>query len=294
MAKIAFIGLGNMGLGMAGNLIKRGHSVVGFDLSEDAMKAHAANGGTTAATAAETATNAEVVITMLPNGTVVRQTIFEAGGVIEAMSQDALLIDMSTIHPLETDEIRKDLGARGIAMVDAPVGRTSVQAREGVALFMVGAEKHNLETARPILECMGDTIIDCGGPGTGSRMKIVNNLMSTTLNVLTAQVLTFSDAAGLDRDLAIKVMAGTAAGQGHMSTTYPGKVLKGDLEPAFMIDLAKKDIDIALTFAGDLKVALSLATQAEKIYLEAQKAGRGGQDWTAIYDMLHKNQFPST
>ncbi len=288
MTDIAFIGLGNMGLSMAGNLLKNGHNVVGFDISNDAMKSHVANGGSVGATAAAAAASATIVITMLPNGTVVHNSIFDQGGVHETMTTDSLLIDMSTIHPNETDEIRKKLAARGIAMVDAPVGRTSVEARTGTSLFMVGAEKHDLETARPILECMGDTIIDCGGAGTGSRMKIVNNLMTTSLNVLTAQVLTFSDATGLDRDLALKVMGGTAAGKGHMSTTYPAKVLKGDLEPAFMIDLAKKDLDIALRLAGELEVPLSLPAQAEEVYMAAQEAGRGGQDWTAIYDMLQK------
>ena len=97
-------------------------------------------------------------------------------------------------------------------MVDAPVGRTSVEAEKGQSLFMVGAEKQ-FKIAEPILACMGDTIIDCGGPGAGSRMKIVNNLMTTSLNVLTAQVLTFSDATGLDRDIALKTMEGTAAGR---------------------------------------------------------------------------------
>jgi 4-hydroxybutyrate dehydrogenase / sulfolactaldehyde 3-reductase len=294
MTKMAFIGLGNMGLSMAKNLMKNGHQVVGFDLSEDALKSHAANGGSVAATAAEAAVDAAVVITMLPKGDVVRRAIFGADGVIETMSTDALLIDMSTIHPSETDEIRKDLVSKQIAMVDAPVGRTSVEAALGTSLFMVGAEKDDLERARPFLECMGDTVIDCGGPGTGSRMKIVNNLMTTSLNVLTAQVLTFSDATGLDRDLAVSVMNGTAAGRGHMSTTYPAKVLKGDLTPAFMIDLAKKDLDIALALSEHLGVSLSLPTQAETVYRDAQRAGRGGQDWTAIYDMLHTNQFSAT
>ena len=199
---------------------------------------------------------------------------------------------MSTIHPLETDQIREDLKRNSFSMVDAPVGRTSVEAEMGQSLFMVGAEKQDFKIAEPILACMGDTIIDCGGPGAGSRMKIVNNLMTTSLNVLTAQVLTFSDATGLDRDIALKVMEGTAAGRGHMSTTYPSKVLKGDLDPAFMIDLAKKDLDIAIKFSEVLGVPISLALQAEKIYTEAQEDGRGGQDWTAIFDMLHKKKFP--
>jgi 4-hydroxybutyrate dehydrogenase/sulfolactaldehyde 3-reductase len=293
MTKIGFVGLGTMGLAMAKNLIKAGHTVVGFDPAGTVMDNHVRNGGTKASSPADAATGAEVVITMLPNGKIVRHAIFDFGGVIEGISDSAILIDMSTIHPSETDEIRKDLDAKNIAMVDAPVGRTSVEAALGTSLFMVGAEKDDLEAVRPILEAMGDTIIDCGGPGTGSRMKIVNNLMTTSLNVLTAQILTFSDATGLDRYLAVSVMNGTAAGRGHMSTTYPAKVLKGDLTPAFMIDLAKKDLDIALALAKELGVSLSLPTQAEAIYAEAQEAGRGGQDWTAIYDMLHKNQFPT-
>jgi 4-hydroxybutyrate dehydrogenase/sulfolactaldehyde 3-reductase len=293
MTKIGFVGLGTMGLAMAKNLIKAGHTVVGFDPAGTVMDNHVRNGGTKASSPADAATGAEVVITMLPNGKIVRHAIFDFGGVIEGISDSAILIDMSTIHPSETDEIRKDLDAKNIAMVDAPVGRTSVEAALGTSLFMVGAEKDDLEAVRPILEAMGDTIIDCGGPGTGSRMKIVNNLMTTSLNVLTAQILTFSDATGLDRYLAVSVMNGTAAGRGHMSTTYPAKVLKGDLTPAFMIDLAKKDLDIALALAKELGVSLSLPTQAEAIYAEAQEAGRGGQDWTAIYDMLHRNQFPT-
>ena len=293
MAHVGFVGLGTMGLAMANNLIKAGHNVVGFDPAATAMDAHVLNGGQSVKSPAAAAEDADFVITMLPNGGIVRHAIFDFGGVIEGVSENAILIDTSTIHPSETDNISKDLAAKNVSMVDAPVGRTSVEAASGTSLFMVGAEQHDFEIVRPILEGMGDTIIDCGGPGTGSRMKIVNNLMTTSLNVLTAQILTFSDATGLDRDLAVSVMNGTAAGRGHMSTTYPAKVFQGDLSPAFMIDLAKKDLDIALTLSKELGVSLSLPTQAETIYADAQKAGRGAQDWTAIYDMLQKNHFPT-
>ena len=292
MATIGFVGLGTMGLCMARNLIKNGHQVIGFDFSEMAMNAHTKNGGEAASSAAEASKNANFAITMLPNGKATKEAVLGADGIIEKLPTDSLIIDMSTIHPLETDQIREDLKRNSFSMVDAPVGRTSVEAEKGQSLFMVGAEKQDFKNAEPILACMGDTIIDCGGPGTGSRMKIVNNLMTTSLNVLTAQVLTFSDATGLDRDIALKVMEGTAAGRGHMSTTYPSKVLKGDLGPAFMIDLAKKDLDIAIKFSEVLGVPISLALQAEKIYKEAQEDGRGGQDWTAIFDMLHKKKFP--
>lgn len=291
MADVAFIGLGTMGLSMAKHIIKGGYSVVGYDISVDAMRAHVANGGIAATSAADAARGCAIIVTILPNGDIVHNVIFDTGGVIESASPDTLLIDMSTIDPCETDSIRKELKEHKIRMVEAPVGRTSDQAEIGKALFMVGAEPQDIEAARPILECMGDTIIDCGGPGMGSRMKIINNLMSTALNVLTAEVLTFSDNAGLNRDLAIEVMNGTTAGKGHMSTSYAARVLKDDLSPVFMVDLAKKDLDIALKFAKRVNSPLTMSTEAELIYSDAQKEGRGTQDWTAIYAMLREKYY---
>ena len=289
MSNVAFIGLGMMGLDMARNIIKGGHNVTGYDPSETALKAHADNEGLTAKSAAEAAQDADIIITMLPNGGVVKSALFGEKSVTETARSGSLVIDMSTIHPLETDEIRSQLASFGLSMVEAPVGRTSVHAKTGNALFMVGAEPEDFTRALPYLECMGDKIIDCGGPGTGTRMKIVNNLMSTAINTLTAEVLTLSDAAGLDRDLAIEIMSGTAAQTHMMDTTYPAKVLKGDLTPAFMLDLAKKDLDIALEYSKDLNVPLTLATESEVIYREAQQKGHGAEDWTAVFEMLRKN-----
>jgi 4-hydroxybutyrate dehydrogenase/sulfolactaldehyde 3-reductase len=286
MVDVAFIGLGTMGLSMAEHIVKGGYSVAGYDKSAEAVNAHVANGGIASTSAADAAKDCPIIVTILPNGSIVHSAIFDEGGVIESALADALLIDMSTIHPFETDSIRKELKEHNIRMLEAPVGRTSDQAKIGKSLFMVGAEPQDIETARPILECMGDTIIDCGGPGMGSRMKIVNNLMSTAMNVLTAEVLTFSDNVGLDRDLAIDVMNGTTAGKGHMSTSYPAKVLKGDLSPLFMVDLAKKDLDIALSLANEINSPLPMSNEAETIYADAQNEGRGAQDWTAIYAML--------
>jgi len=286
MADVAFIGLGAMGLAMANNIVKGGYSVAGYDISAAAIERHAANGGLAASSAAEAASGSRVVVTMLPVGDDVRSVLFGPSGVVEGVSQGSLIIDMSTIHPFENDSIRNDLTAKGQRMVDAPVGRTSLQAKAGTLLIMAGGKAADIVEARPILECMGDLIIDCGGPGMGSRMKIINNLMTTVLNVLTAEVLTLTESIGLDRDLAIEVMSGTAAGQGHMTTTYPAKVLKDDLSPAFMIDLAKKDLGIAIKISEQSGVPLVLAREAESVYSDAQAEGRGAEDWTAIYAML--------
>ncbi|MFC6672644.1 NAD-binding protein [Marinobacterium aestuariivivens] len=132
---------------------------------------------------------------------------------------------------------------------------------------------------------MGDTIIDCGGAGKGIRVKIVNNFMSTALNALTAECLALSDKLGLERELSIEVMSGTAAIKSHMLTTYPAKVFKNDLTSAFAVELAHKDLLISLDLAESLDVKMEMGLAASAVYKEAKDNGRGKQDWTALYAM---------
>ncbi len=275
MKKVAFIGLGLMGLSMARNIIKAGHTVVGFDREASQMQLHVANGGEIADSAALATAGADFVITMLPVGSIVTSAIFGEQGIAETLADDAIFIDMSTIHPLESDDIREELKRRGKTMIDAPVGRTSVEAAIGKCLIMAGGSADSLLQARPIFECMGDTIIDCGGTGTGIRMKIVNNFMTTALNALSAECLTLSDKVGLNRDLAIEVMSGTAAIKSHMLTTYPAKVLKNDLSPAFAIDLANKDLLISLDLGKRYGINMAMGQAASTVYKEAQDMGLG-------------------
>ena len=288
MAVVGFIGLGVMGLPMAKNILAKGHDVQGFDLSQEALSNHAGNGGKVCLTAAEAAAGVDFLITMLPNGGIVREALFGAGGATEQLPKSALHIDMSTIHPNECDAIRADMAERGFESMDAPVGRTSLQAIEGTLLLIAGGEPEQVERARDVLMCMGDTLVDCGGPGKGMRVKIINNLMSTSLNALTAEVLTLSDAAGVDRDLAIEVMSGTVAGRGHMTTTYPAAVLANNLDPVFMVDLALKDLRIALDVGKAVGVEQSMAAAAASRYEQAQEDGLGRNDWTSVYAMLRK------
>ena len=288
MADIAFIGLGTMGLPMSGHLIKGGHSVAGFDLNPDAVEKHRANGGTAAASPAVAAARAEFVITMLPDAPDIRAALFGDEGAAAAMEGGALYIDMSTINPLESDALRETLAGMGIAMVDAPVGRPSTAAIEAKSLIMAGGEKADIARVRPLFGLLGATIVDCGGPGMGHRMKTVNNYLSTAACVLTAEALTLSDAIGLDRDIAVEVMMGTPAGRGQLGTIYPDKALKGDLSPAFMIDLAHKDIGIALDLAATVNVPLMAGAAARQLYSVARARGRGRDDWTAVYPVLRE------
>ena len=175
-------------------------------------------------------------------------------------------------------------------MLDAPVGRSSQHAVEGKLLIMVGGAAADLDRARPVFEKLGDTVVHCGAVGSGDCMKLVNNFMSVTLNATTAEALTLAEASGLDPELARKVMLGTTAGQGHMATTYPAKVLKNDLTPGFMIDLADKDLGLALDLAAQLGVEVPTATAAKQAYELARREGHGRKDWTAIYSVLRRRR----
>jgi len=286
MTKIGFIGLGTMGGAMAANIVRGGHSVKGYDHSESTLIQHEKNGGIRVQNSAEAAKDVEIVFTMLPDSQHVESSLFDLNGAVTLMKEGTIFVDMSTIHPFKTDQIREKLKEYKIPMIDAPIGRTSVEAVAGKSLFMAGGERKDIEAVRPIFELMGDTIIDCGGPGTGSRMKIVNNYMTTSLNVLTAETLTLARSIGLDQETCLGVLKGTPAGRGHLATTYPAKVLKNDISPAFMIDLAYKDLNIGLDLASEVKIFSRVGAAAKEAYSLARNQGRGAQDWTAIFSSL--------
>jgi 4-hydroxybutyrate dehydrogenase/sulfolactaldehyde 3-reductase len=283
---IGFIGVGTMGAPMARNLQRAGYKVCVYDANPDAAIALRADGITTAASSIEAAHGQDAVITMLPNGPIVEEALFGDDGLAAVFTGQTLYIDMSTILPAQTDAIYQRLAKNGITMVDAPVGRSSQHAIEGKLLIMMGGETEDVKRARPVMEKMGDTLVHCGPVGAGQRMKVVNNYMSIALNALTAEALVLAESSGLDREQAREVMLGTVAGQGHMGTTYPSKVLKGDLSPGFMVDLAHKDLGLALDLAAGLNVPTFMGAVARQSYALARLEGRGKQDWTALYETM--------
>ncbi len=286
MAVIAFIGLGQMGSPMASNLLKQGHQLSVFDVNPDAVQRLVEKGAQPASSPAQAAQGAEFVITMLPNGDLVRSVLFGEQGICESLSQQALVIDMSTIHPLQTDKLIADMRAQGFDMMDCPVGRTSDHAIAGTLLLLTGGTAQQVERATPVLMAMGNELINAGGPGMGIRVKLINNYMSIALNALSAEAAVLCEALGLSFDVALQVMSGTPAGKGHFTTSWPNKVLKGDLSPAFMIDLAHKDLGIALDVANQLHVPMPLGAASREVYNQARAAGRGREDWTAILEQV--------
>ena len=288
MSTVAFIGLGIMGEPMARNLLKGGHIVRAFDVRTSAMEAISSKGAVTTTSPAEAAVDAEFIFTMLPSGKEVNQAVFGENGFAQSMTENSLFIDTSTILPADTDEISAKLAAKGLKMMDAPVGRLAQNAIEGTLLFMVGGLESDLENVRPLLNLLGDEIVHCGAVGMGARMKIVNNYQSTALNILTAETLTLAKASGLDVNLAVEVMRETTAGRGHMNATYPNQVLSGNIEPGFMIDLAHKDLGLALETTAALRAPAFLGAAARQAYSIAQSNGQGRKDWTSVYLTLQQ------
>lgn len=255
-----------MGGGMSRNLIKHGHNLHVFDLSAEQVAGLVKDGAEAATSAGDAAHGAEVVFTMLPVGANVEAAVFGAGGIADTISTDALYVDMSTILPDETRAIGARLAERDIAMVDAPVGRTSAHAAAGTSTFMVGGADADVARVRPFLECMGESITHCGPLGAGATVKLINN--------------TLGMAAGIDMDTIVEVISQTPAGQGHIKTTWPQKALADDASPAFMLDLARKDLGLALTAGAAAKVPMVTGAAARELYTIASATGHGREDWT--------------
>ncbi len=280
MAKIGFVGLGQMGSAMSRHLIKGGHDLKVHDLSQDAVQSLVEDGAEAAASAKDAATGAEVVFTMLPIGPIVEEAVFGPNGIAEGISKDAIFVDMSTVLPSEIRAIGARLAKQGVAMVDAPVGRTSAHAVAGTVTFMVGGEVEDVATVTPYLECMGEMITHCGPLGSGAVVKLVNNYISAVINLATAEGLAYGQAAGVSQDTIVEVISQTPAGLGHITTAWPKKALVDDPSPAFQLDLARKDIGLALTAGAAARVPMATGAVAREIYNIASARGHGGEDWT--------------
>lgn len=280
MQIIGFVGLGQMGGAMSRNLVAAGHALQVFDLQPEAVSALVELGATGVESPAAAARGADVVFTMLPSGPIVEQACFGPAGIAEGIAAGTLLVDMSTILPDETRRIGARLAEVGVGMVDAKVGRTSAHAAAGASTFMVGGAVADIERVRPLLLAMGEEVTICGPLGAGATMKLVNNAISAVVNLATAEGLAMGLAAGLDLEVMTEVLAHTPAGRGHLTTAWPDKALVDDPAPAFMLDLATKDLGLATDLAAELRVPLPAAAVTRQLYQIAQAHGHGREDWT--------------
>jgi 3-hydroxyisobutyrate dehydrogenase len=292
MAKVGFIGLGNMGLPMAENLIKMGHAVSGFDVNEDAGARLAAGGGTKVQSIAETCTDAEVVITMLPAGEHVREVYLGEGGVLAAVAPGTLLIDSSTIDVETAREVAQAARAKGLAMVDAPVSGGVAGAQAATLTFMVGGADDAFERARPLLEGMGKTIVHAGGPGNGQAAKICNNMVLGASMIVVAEAFLLAEKLGLDAQKLFDISS-KSSGQCWSMTSYcpvPGLVptspANRDYKAGFTAAMMLKDLKLAQAAARATRATTPLGAGAAAVYERFVDSGDGGVDFSGIIRYL--------
>jgi len=284
--KIAFIGLGAMGGPLARHLARSGADLTVFDLNADSVKAVTAEGAKAATSLVEAVKDCDVVFTCLPASKEVRAVVLGEAGILANVKKGTLIVDTSTVDPETTDDVAAAALEAGCAFADAPIGRTVDLAEQGQALFMVGATSNDFGRLKPSLEAMGSTIHHCGGPGTGIRTKLVNNFLAIASAQLTAEALALGAGLGLDVDRAMNVVLDTTATNGHLARLWPAKVLAGDIEPGFTIELAFKDMCLVTDAARQAGVPVVMGGAArESLNLARKLDDFGSKDFSALLDV---------
>ena len=275
-----------MGRPMASNLVRKGFKLTVHDVNPEPVTALARLGAAPAGSAAEVIAASDVLVTMLPSSVEVEAVALGSDGLLAHGRPGQLLMDMSTIDPAATERIARALAARNIAMVDAPVGRLAAHADRGESLFMVGGAEADFHRIRPLLDAMGTTIHHCGPVGSGGKTKLVNNYICVVLCQMNAEALALAQKFGLDLEQTLEVLHGTTATNGQLKINWPAKVLAGDISPGFTIDLAHKDLSLALAAGQAAKLPLSLGAATREMMNLARANDFGGSDFSGLLDYL--------
>lgn len=290
--RVGFVGTGAMGTPMVRNLVKRGHQVVAYDVVAAALERAVQAGAARAGSAAEAARDAEAVITMLPSSAHVEAAYLGADGVREGIAAGRLAVDMSTIEPAVSRRVAEALHARGARFVDAPVSGGVPRAEEGTLAIMVGADPRDFEEVRPLLACLGASIIHVGPVGSGEVAKLCNNLIAGVAAVAVSEAFRIAEGFGVDPGVLTEVIAKSSGHTWVMEHMHPvpGLVAKApasrDYAPGFTTDLMCKDLGLAVNAARSLRVPVAVAAAAQQVLRLASAHGLGRKDFTAVYQFL--------
>jgi 3-hydroxyisobutyrate dehydrogenase-like beta-hydroxyacid dehydrogenase len=285
--RIAFLGLGIMGRPMAANLARAGYPLTVWNRTRERAESFAAEheGVKVADSPAAAAAEADIVITMVPDGPEVEQVLLGPGGAAEGLAAGGLAIDMSTIAPTQTRAIAARLRERDIALLDAPVTGSRPKAEDATLTIMVGGERHDFERAKPLLEAMGRLVVHAGPSGHGEMVKLVNNTVAAINAAALAEALSLAQAAGLDDDAVLAVMR-SGSGNSTMLELKAGPMLERSYEPLFKLEHMLKDVRHCLREAEALGVDLPFARLAESLYAKAAESGFGEADFAAVIEAV--------
>ncbi len=291
MEKIGFIGLGNMGMPMAQNLISNGIKVKGFDVSEEVLKQASENNIMACSDALQASKEIDVLITMLPNGEAV-SSVFNSESLLENIDPSILIIECSTISPKTSKEISLKASSLNLEMIDAPVSGGVKGAEEASLTFMVGGSVENVEKAKPILSKMGKNIFHAGGSGSGQIAKLCNNMLLAIHMSGTAEALSIGVKSGLDPSVLSEIMSKSSGGNWSLDkyNPYPGVMTDSpaskDYQGGFLNKLMIKDLNLAKELAQDSKTETPMGDSARKLYDELIEQGLEDLDFSSVQKLF--------
>jgi 3-hydroxyisobutyrate dehydrogenase-like beta-hydroxyacid dehydrogenase len=287
--KLGFIGLGIMGSRMAANLQKHGYSLVLFNRTPGKAGPLLGPCGTLSDSPAKLAEQVDILFTMLADPGAVQEAALGDNGFLDHLRPSALWVDCSSVNPSSSKKMAAEAAGRGIHFVDAPVTGSTVPAAEAKLVFWVGAELADLETVRSLLLCMGDRIVHVGGPGMGTSMKMVINLLIGNAMAAFAEAMALGEGLGISREVLFNSLLGTAAVAPFLASKRE-KIESGNYEAEFPLRWMQKDLHLASVSAYESGVAMPLTNAAKELYRLAIREGHGIQDFSAIYEYLARTR----
>ena len=292
--KVAFLGTGIMGSRMAKNLLQADYSLTVWNRTAEKAKALAAKGARQAASPAEAAREAEVLITMLAEPGVVEATALGPDGFLDALPKGALWIDSSTVNPSFSRRMAAEAKQRGVRFLDAPVAGTKGPAAQGQLLFLVGGDEADLQQARPLMDVMGRDVLYVGKHGMGASLKMVFNMLLGQAMLAFSEGLLLGEALGISREKLFEVLLGGALVPPFVSGKR-SKIEAANYEADFPLQWMQKDLHLAALSAYEQDVAVPSVNMAKEVYMLAARQGFAGEDFSAIYQYLKEHrQRPET
>ena len=282
--KIAVIGMGQMGSGMARRLKSNGQEVVGYDVSTQARQALRNEGFTMADSMAEAVVGRNIVLTSLPDPNAVRSAWLSEGGLVEVAAKGTLVLELSTIDPNTMKEVGAAAAAKGIEVIDCPVSGGPNEAANGTMTLICGGDEAALARAEPVLKLLGSTWKHTGPVGTAKAVKLVNNMMSMGNVLIAAEAFAMGTAAGVDPEKLFDVISVSGGRSFHFQKRFPNAI-KGDYRPGFKMELGEKDLALAMDFARSLGMPTPGTAAVRNLMAIALSDGYRGQDVVALHDM---------
>lgn len=286
--KIGFIGLGVMGKSMALNILKAGYELTVFDVVKENVEELVSKGAKSGVTPADVATQSDVIMTSLPNASIVEQVFLGENGILEGAKEGTVYVDLSSITPKSIRHINEIAAKKSVFVVDAPVSGGAEGAEKGTLTIMAGGEKTILDKVLPVLNCIGKEITHVGNVGAGDTVKAVNNLLLGANMVAVAEALVLGKKAGLDPDIMFDIISKSSGSSYALTAKYKKYIAKGNFNPGFMVNLMHKDLQLAIDTAKDLNYPLLCGNISQQMFEIAKAEGMGSEDISSVIKIFEK------